>query len=101
MTELALCETCKVERVKGYRQRYCSIACVPLAVRQEAGRAGRKTGVYRRRAIAFRADIARLTDSGERVTREDLLDVLAIVYRRAYHAGFFAGRHGGSVETPA
>ena len=55
------------------------------------GRKGRLAWAYRRRALAFRADLERLTADGEKVSREDLLDVFMAVYKRAYNSGFQTG----------
>lgn len=87
-TPKPLCRACKVNRVKDHGGKYCSVACVPRSVRSAAGSKGRKTFAYRRRAMAYRADVDRL---GRTPTREDILAVLQTVYVRAYNSGFQLG----------
>lgn len=87
-TPKPICLTCKVNRVRAHHNKYCSPACVPRSVRVENCRRGRKTFAYRRRAMAFRADLERL---GRTPTREDLVALLHTVYRRGYNAGFQVG----------
>jgi hypothetical protein len=87
LRRLCLC-ACGV-RVKGRKNRYASIHCIPHATRVAAGRKGRKNYAYRRRAEVFRADLERLP---RQLTREDLLELLMRVYRRSYNSGFQAGQ---------
>lgn len=102
---LPFCETCKVNRVKRryrtskVRTRFCSQACVPLSLRVDAARKGGLKSIYRYRAGLFRADVARFTD-GNRLTREDLLELLTMIYRRGYESGYKAKqRHSVKVAA--
>lgn len=56
------------------------------------GRKGRLLWAYRRRALAFHADIDRLVAGGRTITREDLLDVFTVVAKRHYNSGYQTGR---------
>jgi hypothetical protein len=80
-----LCKGCGLIRVKSHQNRYCSLACVPRSVRAEGGRRGRRVYAYRRRAMAYRDDLERL---GRTPTREDIIDMLHTVYKRAYNTGY-------------
>lgn len=84
-----LCRACRKHRVKHWGNKFCSVACVPLEVRQAGARKGRKLFAYRTRAKAFQSDIARL---GRSMTREDLLTVFQQIYRRAYISGYNVGK---------
>ena len=83
------CETCQ-RKVKHRRARYCCQACVPRSVRVANGMKSRATFAYRKRAMTFRNDLARL---GTRLTREDMLAVFWSIYQRAYNSGFQTGRN--------
>lgn len=80
-----LCQGCGVVRVKSFQNKYCSVACVPLSVRSEGGRRGRRVYAYRRRALAYRGDLERL---GRTPTREDIIAMLHKVYKRGYNTGY-------------
>lgn len=67
-------------------------AHVPRSVRANAARKSRRTFAYRKRMATFTAEIAQLM--GERVTREDLLEVFRRVYVRGYGSGWQACRKG-------
>lgn len=85
-----LCLTCGLHRVKGAHNKYCCAACVPRALRVANCRQGRRTYAYRRRSLAFKADLERI--AGRPLTRGDLLAVFQTVYKRAYNSGFQAGK---------
>ena len=89
------CQTCRVNRVKHWYNRFCCYDCVPRSVRQEGCRKGRRNFAYRRRAQMFRADLARIDRN---VTREELIDLFWLIYKRAYNAGFQVGQDGGRLE---
>ncbi len=91
----AKCLTCGA-RVKHRHALYCSSACVPRSVRADNCRRGRATFAYRRRAVAFRADLARLAG---RVSRGELLAVLWNVYKRGYNSGWQTATNNQGQES--
>jgi len=86
-----------MSRVKRRTNRYCSPACIPRELRVENCRLGRRTYAYRRRAVAFRLELDRLTVR-RRLTREDLLEAFQAVYRRAYNSGWQCGERAGRLR---
>jgi len=88
------CETCGLpcKRRKNGKKlaRFCSMACVPLSVRQAGGYKGRATYAYRIRAEKFRDELKRL--EGRRVTSEALFEVFNRIYRRGFNTGWRTGR---------
>lgn len=95
---LPLCACGCRQRVKSRDCRFASPQCVPRSLRADNCRRGRRTFAYRRRALAFRDDLARLTAGGRRITREDLLVAFHRVYRRGYNSGFRVAQRGGSLS---
>lgn len=86
------CATCRVVRVKGRDNQFCSQACVPREVRAANCRKGRKTYAYRRRAIFLKRHLDAL--AGKNITREELCSVLWACRVEGYHAGYHVGRRG-------
>lgn len=78
-------------RTKGQPARYATPACIPHTVRVMGARKGRRTYAYRKRDERFRAALAQI--EGRRITREQLYDVLADVYRVGYVSGYRAGKY--------
>lgn len=87
---LCQCGCGRVVKSRRAAAKWASQACVPRSVRAANCRKGRRTYAYRRRALAFKADLDRVV--GRSLTREDLLAVLQAVYKRAYNTGFQAGK---------
>jgi hypothetical protein len=86
------CATCRIVRVKGRDNRYCSPMCVPRSLRAAACQKGRKTYAYRRRAILLKRYLDRLD---KRITREELCTVLWEFGKERYCAGYHVGRARG------
>jgi hypothetical protein len=96
-----LCEAGCGQRVKDWRCRWCSTGCVPHALREAAIRKARTNWAYRRRALFFRTVVARLTAPDHKLTREDLLDSFAVVYRQGWTNGYHAADRKHARETAA
>jgi hypothetical protein len=77
-------------RVKGWENKYFTVACVPLARRSAGGTKARRAYAYRRRAILFGTVFDRLTQEGRRFTKEALLDAFAAIYDLGYKRGYHA-----------
>lgn len=88
-SEFRLCACGCGQRVKQHRCRWATPQCVPAAIRAAGARKSRRAWAYKRRAAGFRADLAQLEQN---ITREDLLEVMNRVYRRAYLAGYRQGQ---------
>lgn len=65
--------------------------CIPLAVRQEAGRKGGVRRTYQARARRFELQFTELTRQGRKLTKDGILDAFAAVYRVAYNRGLSCG----------
>ena len=89
-SEYPICETCRVTRVKGRRNRFCCAGCVPKSVRQANCRKGRKTYSQQRRALMLDRFVNRLP---QRTTKADIKTVMWEYGRLQYNYGFKAGRY--------
>lgn len=87
MGQLPCCLCGCGERVKEYRHKYASQACVPRSIRADNCRRGRRTWAYRRRALTFREEYARCFDGVRVATKETILSFGQALYDKGYAAG--------------
>lgn len=85
------CLTCGTT-VPAHCNRYCSYACVPFEVRQNGGRKSGEVRRFKFRRSRFERPFADLVRNGRRLTKEDILDAFAAVYKRGYNSGLTCHR---------
>ena len=86
------------QRVKFWKCRYASMACVPHALRVETGRRARLAYTRQQRIVRWRGELQRLR-ALPMITGEDLAATFDWVAKAGYQSGYQVGLRRGSART--